>query len=37
MAALATDPLLRDLEAAGLMLDELLDANASFGVPLGLP
>ena len=34
LAALATDPLLRDLETAGPMLDALLAANASFGVPL---
>lgn len=34
LAALATDPLLRDLETAGPMLDDLLAANASFGVPL---
>lgn len=34
LAALTTDPLLRDLETAGPMLDDLLAANASFGVPL---
>ena len=34
LAALATDPLLRDMETAGPMLDGLLAANASFGVPL---
>ncbi len=35
LAALATDPLLQDLETAGPMLDDLLAANASCGVPLG--
>lgn len=34
LAALTTDPLLRDLETASPMLGALLAANASFGVPL---
>ena len=34
LAALATDPLLRDMETAGPMLEALLAANGSFGVPL---
>ena len=34
LAALITDPLMRELKTAGPMLDALLAANASFGVPL---